>query len=80
MYLTDICKTKDDQSGGAIAGAVCKFPFIYFGNTYNGCIRYGSKDEHVHSWCPTALDQHGVYVTGQKDWGICSDVCNDHVD
>lgn len=52
----------------------CVFPFSYNGRTYSDC----TDTDHVQLWCPLAVDQRGVYISGGAlgdDWGNCAEVC-----
>ena len=52
LEIFSVCKTTQ--------GKDCKFPFQYFGKTYNECMEYSGNN-----WCTT-----------DSGWGICSDSCS----
>merc|ERR1712025_1274273 len=60
-------------TAGPVTGAACVFPFLFGGETFNGCTTAGGFDP----WCYTMVDADGVGVKGR--YGDCpnplSDVC-----
>ena len=50
--------------------APCIFPFTLNGVAYHECVFDGDGD-----WCPTEVDDDGVYVNGQGKWGFCGQEC-----
>ena len=54
-----------------VEGKNCVFPFVYNGNTYNGC----TTDESFNglAWCATSVDRNrNVY---HESWGDCVSSC-----
>ena len=49
----------------------CKFPFIYNGIEYSGCIR----TESTEYWCPMELDEDEKFAKGKHKYGVCSAEC-----
>ena len=61
--VTD-CLTKE--------GKVCIFPWIdsITKMEHTGCVN-GSEGD----WCPTAVNEHGVFELKSKKWGLCGENC-----
>ena len=54
-----------------VEGKKCVFPFVYNGNTYNGCTIDESVDDLA--WCATGVDRNRkVY---DEAWGDCKPGC-----
>ena len=54
-----------------VEGKKCVFPFVYNGNTYNGCTIDESVDDLA--WCATGVDRNRkVY---DEAWGDCKSGC-----
>ena len=58
-------------NGGASAGKLCIFPFMYNGITYTTCAL-----ENDGYWCSTKVDSNGVHIGNQGNWGTCGSDCN----
>ena len=58
-------------NGGASAGKLCIFPFVYNGITYTTCAL-----ENDGYWCSTKVDSNGVHIGNQGNWGTCASDCN----
>ena len=53
----------------------CVFPWIdhWYGLSHGGCAN--PDDDAGGLWCPTKLNNEGVYIGGSGFWGYCSDSC-----
>ena len=62
---------ESDEGGSKATGKKCIFPFTwaYNGVTYDGCAFVPGFDPFP--WCSTKVDQDGVHVAGQGEWGKC---------
>merc|ERR1712226_1142598 len=69
----DLRRTCNTVSGPS-AGKPCVFPFTWQGKTFNSCTKEG--DDQGKLWCSTMVDQAGNHVTGQGQYGFCSQACN----
>ena len=67
ILFTDKCITIDGPSNGT----ACVFPFIYNGVTYEACTMFID----VKPWCSTMVDDNGVLINGQGNWGYCDSEC-----
>ena len=49
------------------------FPFVYNGNTYNGC----TIDESFNglAWCATSVDRNRKVYHAYEAWGDCKPGC-----
>ena len=65
--FTGFCIT----TGGPNPGKPCIFPFTFKGVTYNGC----APEVKSETWCSTKVDKNGKHVTGQSEYGVCSNSC-----
>ena len=66
-------------TGGPVgSGSQCQLPFIYKGTTYFGCPVDLVDD--TKTWCSTKIDDKGVHVSGQGEYGFCSSTCPKHVE
>ena len=52
----------------------CIFPFTWrrTGRTYRSCVQ---EPGDSFPWCSTKVDEKGVHVAGQGEWGRCGDGC-----
>jgi len=66
--------TLDDGTCGTITRKTCIFPFTYEGKVYQECTGVGTFLGQ-HYWCPTKVDEHGIFEKGSSDWGTCSAKC-----
>ena len=64
------CLTTDNKQ--------CIFPWTYSvdGSIHQGCAN-PEKDSPNSGllWCPTVVDENGVYISESGNWGYCSDEC-----
>ena len=46
------------------------------GSKHQGCANPAVPDKDPGGlWCPTEVDDDGVYISGSEKWGYCSDDC-----
>ena len=46
------------------------------GSKHQGCANPAVPDKDSGGlWCPTEVDDDGVYISGSEKWGYCSDDC-----
>merc|ERR1712233_368 len=69
----DLRRTCNTVSGPS-AGKPCVFPFTRQGKTFNSCTKEG--DDQGKPWSTTMVDQAGNHITGQGQYGFCSQACN----
>merc|ERR1712210_252690 len=69
----DLRRTCNTVSGPA-AGKPCVFPFTWQGKTFNSCTKEG--DDQGKLWCSTMVDQAGIHIAGQGQYGFCAPTCN----
>merc|ERR1712130_891922 len=69
----DLRRTCNTVSGPS-AEKPCVFPFTWQGKTFNSCTKEG--DDQGKLWCSTMVDQAGNHITGQGQYGFCSQACN----
>merc|ERR1711910_194268 len=69
----DLRRTCNTVSGPA-AGKPCVFPFTWQGKTFNSCTEEG--DDQGKLWCSTMVDQAGIHIAGQGQYGFCSQAWN----
>ena len=60
-----------------VEGKNCVFPFVYNGNTYNGC----TIDESFNglAWCATSVDRNRKIYHAYEAWGDCKPGCPGYV-
>ena len=68
LVYGSICKT----IGGPYPNESCKFPFIYGGKQYNGCVDFHGNSNDM--WCSTLVDDQNVHIEGM--WGYCGQGCS----
>ena len=68
FIFADECITVD----GPDNGTTCVFPWIFDNVTYPACTMY-DEDE---PWCSTKVDDNGVHIGGQGNWGYCDPECS----
>ena len=70
-------KPKAPTSGCfTVNGTPCIFPWTYSadGDNYQGCANPDS--DSGGPWCPTGVDDNGIYISGSGKWGYCNlDIC-----
>merc|ERR1712032_891665 len=66
--------TIDEGTCSTILGQTCIFPFTFKGKLYQECTDDGTWTGHRY-WCPTKVDDDGIFVEGSKSWGTCSATC-----
>merc|ERR1712038_321727 len=54
----------------------CVFPFTHQGKTYFGCPV--DPEQPAQTWCSTKVDSSGKHVTGEDEYGFCSQSCPTH--
>ena len=69
--FADECLT----TSGPSSGMKCIFPFKFRGETYNACKSDISPAPNGDPWCSTKVDNDGVHIGGQGNWGVCSQAC-----
>ena len=69
--FADECLTMSGPS----SGMKCIFPFTWRGETYDACTREASTASNGDPWCSTKVDDDGVHISGQGNWGGCSQAC-----
>ena len=57
---------KEDFDSSENQTCICKFPFIYEGNTYNAC----TKENNEYFWCATQVNNETDHML-KHGWGIC---------
>ena len=60
-------------SSGPAVGKQCVFPFTFQGTTYTSCTTDGDDDGKL--WCSTLVDNRGIHVSGQGQFGFCDTSC-----
>ena len=60
---------------GPSAGVECVFPFKLENITHNACTVDGNSDSEENHWCSTKLDEDGVHIGGQGNYGYCGPEC-----
>ena len=68
------CSVTQERDPGQVETVPCVFPFTWQGKTFNSCTKEG--DDQGKLWCSTMVDQAGNHVTGQGQYGFCSQGCN----
>lgn len=63
------CRTE----GGGNSNRKCLFPFIFREKIYRGCTN--DYDPNGRLWCSTLVDENGNHISGQGEWGYCSNNC-----
>ena len=69
--FADECLT----TSGPSSGMKCIFPFTWYGETYDACTREQFPGSNGEPWCSTKVDDDGVHIGGQGNWGGCSQAC-----
>ena len=64
------CLTNGD---GPQINQPCLFPWQFDGKWYSGCTT--EKDPDGKFWCSTKLDKKLNHISGEGNWGICSQSC-----
>ena len=72
-YVSDFCAINGHNGPSAESGEPCIFPWSYSADPdpkplYTGC---ASPTAEGGPWCPTEVDNDGVYISGSGKWGRC---------
>lgn len=62
--------------GGPADGQLCKFPFIYNGLKYSGCVITPGGENRL-GWCSTKIDINGIHISTypERYIGYCDERC-----
>merc|ERR1712080_769270 len=71
LGLTQACTTVS----GPDPGKSCVFPFKFRGITYFSCTTSGNNPGNTKAWCSTKLDNSGIHVGSEGNWGDCEPRC-----